>query len=182
MDHWAGVGSSFKLEEPELRSCCRVGEGGGLREQFDTLDPRSTLNLDFGATMLRVAVAVVLATGAAAQAVEKKCWVRLPSGCAKLMRGSVPNWGACTSSLECVSPDNFCRVGDARCLTDADCDWCVLAFRYYHIRVFVVLFGSSLMCGMYVCPLAPAFVGPPVRPGRTETTAPNATARRCPTR
>jgi len=33
------------------------------------------------------------------------------------------HWGPCTDSNECVQADNWCRVGDKRCLTDADCKW-----------------------------------------------------------
>jgi hypothetical protein len=32
-------------------------------------------------------------------------------------------WGRCDNSNQCKDPNLFCRVGDRRCLADADCNW-----------------------------------------------------------
>ena len=38
--------------------------------------------------------------------------------------GTIANWQPCSGdSGGCISPDAFCRVGDARCLTDSQCAW-----------------------------------------------------------
>jgi hypothetical protein len=44
------------------------------------------------------------------------CNTTLPS-----LKGKVKNFDKCMSSLECASPDAYCRIGDKRCLTDAEC-------------------------------------------------------------
>jgi len=44
------------------------------------------------------------------------CNTTLPS-----LKAKVKNYDKCMSSLECASPDAYCRIGDKRCLTDAEC-------------------------------------------------------------
>jgi len=35
----------------------------------------------------------------------------------------VNRWEGCKTSNQCNGSDLFCRIGDARCITDGDCNW-----------------------------------------------------------
>jgi hypothetical protein len=37
------------------------------------------------------------------------------------VKGTIKKWGKCVASDECAGADDYCRVGDPRCLSDADC-------------------------------------------------------------
>ena len=47
------------------------------------------------------------------------------SSCGELGRdcNTVSHWNGCANSDQCAGPEIFCREGDRRCLTDADCTW-----------------------------------------------------------
>ncbi len=47
------------------------------------------------------------------------------SSCGELGRdcNTVAHWNGCSNSDQCAGPEIFCREGDRRCLTDADCTW-----------------------------------------------------------